>query len=78
VWKVVVTGLATDYCVAATALSALTNNLQVAVVVPACRAIADPAAEEVFDKIQALGGIVIGRHGDPHWQIQLESWLASA
>jgi len=71
--KVVVTGLATDYCVAATAVSALDDKFDVALVTPACRGITPDGSSAACEKIRARGGVVVEGEG---WEERLAAWLA--
>ncbi len=58
--EVLIVGLATDYCVKATALDALSLGLRVAVVADGCRAVDIVAGdgERAFAEIRAAGGVV--------------------
>jgi nicotinamidase-related amidase len=79
---VVISGLATDYCVASTALSALSARFKVAIVNSAVQGMTAGDSTEVKDKVIALGGAVIGRkkasaiNSTMDWEDELAAWLA--
>ncbi|KAL1409742.1 hypothetical protein Q8F55_003739 [Vanrija albida] len=74
--KVVVVGLAGDFCVSHTALSALSSRFDTAVYLPATRAINGRDADENFDKLVAFGGTTIGNKKSDRWADQLNAWIA--
>ena len=61
--RVFITGLATDYCVRATALDALQAGFETYVVVDACRGVDDDSARAALDELQTAG-VFLCRTGD--------------
>lgn len=59
VTRVFVTGLATEYCVRATALGALQQGFDAVVVEDACRGIDDEASRRALDEIAGVGAAVV-------------------
>ncbi|OCF45710.1 hypothetical protein I317_00613 [Kwoniella heveanensis CBS 569] len=71
--KVAIVGLATDFCVLQTALSALSASFETTIIAPAVRGISEADANEAFDKLMSLGGKIIGRQGTS-WEQELRAW----
>ncbi|WVF67964.1 hypothetical protein IAT40_002726 [Kwoniella sp. CBS 6097] len=74
VGKVVVVGLATDFCVLQTALSALSASFETTVIAPAVRGISQADTNQAFDKISSLGGHIVGRK-EEHWEEDLRALM---
>ncbi|WVR08481.1 hypothetical protein IAU60_005536 [Kwoniella sp. DSM 27419] len=72
--KVVVVGLAADFCVLQTALSAL-ESFKTAVVAPAVRGISKEDSDRAFQQVRNLGGAVIGGAARNDWQGELRQWI---
>ncbi|WVQ95524.1 hypothetical protein IAU59_002621 [Kwoniella sp. CBS 9459] len=73
--KVVVVGLATDYCVLQTALSALTASFETTIIAPAVRGISADDTNRAFDKISSMEGKIVGRQGTRLWEEELKAWI---
>lgn len=69
VGRVVVVGLAGDYCVSATAVSAAEHGFKTAVLLSGTRSISDDKAQECWDTLRQKGGEVIDSEEG------LEGWL---
>lgn len=69
VGRVVVVGLAGDYCVSATAVSAAEHGFKSVVLLSGTRSISDEKAGECWTNLKTKGGDVIEDEG------ALESWL---
>lgn len=67
--RVVVVGLAGDYCVSATAVSAADHGFKTAVLLSGTRSISDEKAGECWENLREKGGEVIEDEG------ALEVWL---
>lgn len=72
--RVVVTGVATDFCVGATAQSSIDAKFDTAIVAPACRSIVDANGSKVYDKLAAQGAKIIGRDNGP-WENEVRGWI---
>ncbi|KAE8541523.1 hypothetical protein D1P53_002885 [Cryptococcus gattii VGV] len=72
--KVVVTGIATDFCVLQTALSSLASSFPTLLLAPAMRAISPGYEGKTFEAVESLGGVVLGRNGE-EWKTKLSEWI---
>ncbi|WVO20337.1 uncharacterized protein IAS62_001631 [Cryptococcus decagattii] len=72
--KVVVTGIATDFCVLQTALSSLASSFATLLIAPAMRAISPAYEGKTFEAVESLGGVVLGRNGE-EWKTKLSEWI---
>ncbi|WVQ87837.1 hypothetical protein IAS59_001567 [Cryptococcus gattii] len=72
--KVVVTGIATDFCVLQTALSSLASSFATLLIAPAMRAISPGYEGKTFEAVESLGGVVLGRNGE-EWKTKLSEWI---
>ena len=57
--KVVLYGIATDYCVRATALDAIHTGFQVTVIEELCRGVASDTSEEALEEMKGAGAIIL-------------------
>jgi nicotinamidase/pyrazinamidase len=57
--KVVLYGIATDYCVRATALDAIRTGFQVTVIEELCRGVAPDTSEEALEEMKGAGAIIL-------------------
>jgi nicotinamidase/pyrazinamidase len=57
--KLIIYGLATDYCVKATVLDALESGFQVELVLNLCRGVSPDTSEEAVREMQAKGAMII-------------------
>ncbi|WVN89651.1 uncharacterized protein L203_104881 [Cryptococcus depauperatus CBS 7841] len=71
--KVVIVGLATDFCVLQTALSSLSCSFSTLLLAPGMRAISSKDERKAFDTVEKLGGVVLGRDGK-EWEQDLFEW----
>ncbi|OCF78473.1 hypothetical protein I204_00413 [Kwoniella mangroviensis CBS 8886] len=74
--KVVIVGLATDFCVLQTALSAISASFDTLILGPAVRGISPEDTDKALVKIRNLGGKVIDQNED-NWETRLERWFNS-
>ncbi|KAK4686488.1 nicotinamidase/pyrazinamidase, partial [Tremellales sp. Uapishka_1] len=72
--KVVIVGLAIDFCISATAVSALEASFQTLLIAPATRAVRPEAVDGIWQKLEKLGGTIVGRDGE--WEKQVREWVA--
>jgi nicotinamidase/pyrazinamidase len=57
--KIVLYGIATDYCVRATALDAISAGFQVTVIEELCRGVAPDTSEEALEETKEAGAIIL-------------------
>ncbi|WVW80999.1 hypothetical protein I302_102990 [Kwoniella bestiolae CBS 10118] len=74
--KVVIVGLATDFCVLQTALSALSASFRTLVLGPAIRGISPEDTQKALEKVKHLGGEVIDQ-AEENWKPGMERWCKS-
>ncbi|WRT70555.1 uncharacterized protein IL334_007553 [Kwoniella shivajii] len=75
VHKVVLVGLATDFCVLQTALSALSSSFKTLLLGPGIRGISPEDSKNAMDKIQQLGGKIISGDDGADWENQVDGWI---
>ncbi|WWD20574.1 hypothetical protein CI109_105050 [Kwoniella shandongensis] len=68
---VVIVGLATDFCVSATARSAISASFETILVAPGMRGISQDDGKKAWDEIERLGGTVVGKESGDDWEIGL-------
>jgi len=57
--KIVLYGIATDYCVRATALDAVRTGLQVIVIEELCRGVAPESSQEALEEMKGAGAVIL-------------------
>jgi nicotinamidase/pyrazinamidase len=62
--KVLVGGLALDYCVKSTVLQLLAAGFKVSVYLPACRAISDAGADQAMTEMVSAGAVIAYNHDE--------------
>ncbi|WVQ86025.1 hypothetical protein IAT38_008193 [Cryptococcus sp. DSM 104549] len=72
--RVVVVGLATDFCVLQTALSALATPFPTLLLSPGTRGISPEDEVKAFEAVEKLGGVVAGRDGGD-WEEEVRRWV---
>ncbi|WWC92152.1 uncharacterized protein L201_007106 [Kwoniella dendrophila CBS 6074] len=71
--KVVIVGLATDFCVFQTALSSISASFDTLLLGPAMRGISKEGTEKAFERLRSMGGTVIDQ-GDTNWNTKIRDW----
>ncbi|AAW41306.2 nicotinamidase, putative [Cryptococcus deneoformans JEC21] len=72
--KVVIAGVATDFCVLQTALSSISSSFPTLLIAPAMRAISPEYEAKTFEAVESLGGVILGRNGE-EWKTKLAEWI---
>ncbi|KAK8850402.1 hypothetical protein IAR55_004320 [Kwoniella newhampshirensis] len=74
---VVIVGLASDFCVKSTALSAIDASFRTILVAPGMRGISSSDERDAWAKIEGLGGLVVGKEGQGGWERRLRDIVGS-
>nr|XP_019008036.1 uncharacterized protein I206_07204 [Kwoniella pini CBS 10737]OCF46817.1 hypothetical protein I206_07204 [Kwoniella pini CBS 10737] len=72
--KVVIVGLATDFCVLQTALSAISASFDTLVLGPGIRGISPEDTHKAMQRIESLGGTVVDK-GKENWTDIVKQWM---